>query len=132
MASALTPRTGNVNGSNVNANVGANGNVNAAEIAGTTYRPIPSRTKSITSINTLSASLTSLNGAANADGSGDELVLELSDGSIYRGRSFGAKASVKGGGVSGECVFQTGASLTLIFVHVYAHVTLLNGWFGYF
>ena len=35
-----------------------------------------------------------------------EMVLELADGSAYRGISFGAE----GKSISGECVFQTGKS----------------------
>src|ERR1700754_5082528 len=123
MASAAITRTGNENDTKMDANSGANGNVNDAETPGTTYRPLHNRTKSTNSINTLTGSLNSLNGTGSADGNGDELVLELSDGSIYRGKSFGAKASVKGGGVSGECVFQTGVSFTPVFVH-FVHICM--------
>ncbi|KAJ6482083.1 hypothetical protein C8R47DRAFT_583427 [Mycena vitilis] len=57
------------------------------------------------------ARLTSANGpaapiiaSANSPGVAEDAVLELSDGSAFRGISFGAQ----GKSVSGECVFQTG------------------------
>ena len=44
--------------------------------------------------------------APSNDGASVDAVLELSDGSAFRGISFGAE----GKSVAGECVFQTGAA----------------------
>ena len=45
---------------------------------------------------------------SNIDGMVESAVLELNDGSIFRGFSFGAP----GKSVAGECVFQTGEFLS--------------------
>jgi carbamoyl-phosphate synthase/aspartate carbamoyltransferase len=45
-------------------------------------------------------------------------VLELADGSAYRGISFGAE----GKSISGECVFQTG----LAFSRIYWNIAILK------
>jgi carbamoyl-phosphate synthase/aspartate carbamoyltransferase len=42
--------------------------------------------------------------SANSPDIAEDAVLELSDGSAFRGISFGAQ----GNSVAGECVFQTG------------------------
>ena len=52
-------------------------------------------------------------GAIEVDG-----VLELSDGSAFRGVSFGAE----GKSVAGECVFQTGALVFAAMFSVFRHI----------
>ena len=65
--------------------------------------------------------------ASLVDGNTDWIdgVLELADGSAYRGLSFGAE----GKSISGECVFQTGLSLGYIFMNkVIAKFEFRYGW----
>ena len=53
--------------------------------------------------------------ASAASDSDVDAVLELSDGSAYRGISFGAE----GKSIAGECVFQTGKSCIRFFFNIF-------------
>lgn len=59
-----------------------------------------------------------------------DAVLELSDGSAYRGISFGAE----GKSIAGECVFQTGKEIPSVLFFIFFPKTnhCRNGWLRIF
>ena len=87
-----------INGSDVNSGADTGVAVSPTTIANANGRPNFQRMKS----NSFASGALAMMDVQDA-----ELALELSDGSVYRGKSFGAP----GKSVSGECVFQTGGLL---------------------
>ena len=69
-------------------------------------RPTLARAASVNAVNTPAPPVAS----APTDRSSIDAVLELADGTAFRGISFGAE----GKSVSGECVFQTGMSSSFL------------------